>query len=76
MTPGPWTVVRGFASAEVRGSDDSLVAESLSAEDAAVCAAAPELLKALEDVVRMLPLEWEPDLVIARAVLAKARGGT
>lgn len=84
-TPGPWQVV-----AELRDTDE-IICDMLNngyvaitqgqklanwRDDAALIAAAPDLLEALEDWLHFLAADdvAEPDLAKARAAIAKARG--
>jgi hypothetical protein len=66
MTPGPWKMVY------VGGGDWDLQGP-VTQEDWTLAAAAPDLLEALEFVIRGVPDTWE-GVQKARAAIAKARG--
>lgn len=81
-TPGPWRVVedRAPSSLEVYAGKTA-IAECWRRADveteianARLIAAAPDLLKALEFVIRGVPDTWE-GVQKARAAIAKATGG-
>jgi hypothetical protein len=87
-TPGPWRIIDGT---EVRGADGTIVcntadyrvpapaAEEVAVPDAALIAAAPDLLAALQRIVRAadrMPIDSPLDGIIdeARAAIARATG--
>jgi hypothetical protein len=87
-TPGPWKIEPELRSDIVRIMPDNgivqgslvPVASRVSPENAALIAAAPDLLEALREVVNTFtPEAWpEPQrsmLMNARAAIAKATGG-
>lgn len=81
-TPGPWRVVedRVPASLEVYAGKTAIAecwrrADALTElANARLIAAAPDLLEALEFVIRGVPDTWE-GVQKARAAIAKATGG-
>lgn len=88
-TPGPWrigkcygSVVADFPVPGIRGSDETesygghLVAESISTQNRALIAAAPDLLEALVEMVEWLEQgdHEGPMHTRARAAIAKATG--
>ncbi len=87
-TPGPWRIIDGT---EVRGADGTIVcntadyrvpapaAEAVAVPDAALIAAAPDLLAALQRIIRAadrMPIDSPLDGIIdeARAAIARATG--
>jgi hypothetical protein len=83
-TPGPWaaagSIVDGYRwdAPVVLGKDKQFVAavySRLGVEDACLIAAAPELLKALQDLLAQVEqYGHEPECGAARAAIAKAKG--
>lgn len=82
-TPGPWRTYRDSHVAVVSGTDEEdtfrYVAQDMSEADARLIAAAPELLKALDELT--LAVEFRIDdprsrlRDAARAAITKARSG-
>jgi hypothetical protein len=81
-TPGPWRVVQDptHLSLQVYGQTLALFEcwrrsdEQIELANARLVAAAPDLLEALEFVIRGVPDTWE-GVQKARAAIAKATGG-
>jgi len=81
-TPGPWKMSTDAMGSQVKGKIGGewiTVADQLDEGDARLIAAAPELLEALETVVRALEnisISWgaHHEVETARAAIAKARG--
>lgn len=84
-TPGPWTVTTWHATqhAEINNSENKSIADvwgiDITADEmtanAALIAAAPELLTALENVLDCENYEYhEPNYDDIRAAIAKAKG--
>ena len=84
-TPGPWTAQQVGLDFEVLGSDETRVACNLDRDDAALIAAAPDLLEALERLHGwysashihgglQAPCGECAQLAAARAAIAEARG--
>lgn len=86
-TPGPWTVVDqvavdGSCTTLVKGGDHVVCKSSARPKarqkqdaDAALIAAAPDLLAALQTMVRGMDFQHSWALDNARAAIAKATGG-
>ena len=80
-TPGPWAMTRKATNHQhLSGPGPGLIADIHRDEDAAIIAAAPDLLAALQKLVRAIdrlpgnnPLDGLADE--ARAAIAKATGG-
>ena len=84
-TPGPWTIgALESGQAAVDGANGEEVTGFISPADAALIAAAPDLLAALEAIAPMLPRAattatwgdpmWTDAIGKVEAAIAKARG--
>ena len=74
--PGPWMFVEDKQNV-IMSSDDFAVAEVFVPEDGPIIAAAPELLEALENLLKVHEGEGGTQYNaadIARAAIAKAKG--
>lgn len=81
FTKGPWTFEHGVYTPEdnyfsMISSHCGNVCHVWDKDDAHLIAAAPDLYEALEDVLGLIPLEFEesPMVAFAKAALDKARG--
>jgi hypothetical protein len=84
-TPGPWTIYNHTKGIDIifdDGEDGKTIATVRTAADAALIAAAPDLLEALQLAYRHLnggsdsltPMEFAKAFKMARAAIAKALG--
>jgi len=83
-TPGPWEPSRMTHDWSVyaeNGNGADLCASIKTAEDAALIAAAPDLLAACEGILPLLQSDldalnnWEPEILAVEEAIAKAKGG-
>lgn len=77
-TPGPWSLRRSLDSSckfvHITSPSFDRIAVCTKEEDAALCCAAPEMLEALEMLVSTAGPSVD-DIAVARAAIAKAKGG-
>lgn len=79
FTPGKWVSIKyGYEKYSIQDWKGTEIGFCHRPNDSDLIAAAPELYEALEDVLGLVPLEFEesPMVAFAKAALTKARGET